>query len=941
SDKTLSNVKATYALDYYKKNTSEKPSKTADKQDDVIKKTMDYWGFDGSNELNSDFNFRYVQMVKYLDGGGFMNAGNGITGINKNEQGAILGVDTGWGTMHELGHNFDTRNRTIGETTNNMLPQWFRYLKGESSRITEQGLWESKILSKVSKDDYLNNEWYPANDQSSLTHLTPLWQLQLYDNNFWPQFEEKFREIKFNGGDMNTIENAWVAVASDVMGKDMVEFFERHGAKLHPDTKAYCAKYEKPANKLWYINDKIYADKAYEGFSEDVNYSISKAELKDNQVKLSFNMDKENLGKTLGYEIYRDGKIIGFTAEQNYVDKLPVSGKNHEYKIVAYDKKVTPVKEASIKLFTPSINVQEEITLELNSIFNPIKYALAQGYDARDLTSEIKVIANNVDTSTKGEYEVEYAIEAEGVTITDKANVNVASSVSYLSDEKPISSKVGWSKVQKDLAPDASTIKLNRKGSEIEYTKGVGAHAESELVYDIENKGFEFFESYIGIDDCARGTKASANFEIYANGEKIYDSGVMLANDEQKYVKVSLKGVSELKLITTDGGSNATASDQTVWSDAKFISNDSKPTLTLDKSVATKVGEPIEDVIGKIIATDKEDGDISSSVKVTGNKNINFNKKDKHTITYTVTDSDGNTVTANRTISVVDMKDSKELTDYDYKSASQSYGKVNIDKSASENPLRLTGKDGQVVEFVKGIGAHSTSTIIYDIETLDADYFTAKVGVDRAMYGTVGSVSFEVYLDGSKVFDSGVMGSRDLYKDVEVSLAGYKELKLIVKDGGNGDGSDHATWGDTKLHFSNHVVYADFSELNNIIENTKSLEGYLYETTSWKLLEDEMKKGIIILENENATQEEVDKSVNHLKVVIESLQISEGKGKLKDTLDIAKLKKEEDYNSRGWETFKMARDKAQEIYNGLGYSESDLERYNMSLTIYMGQLTLK
>ncbi|CAM5678305.1 NPCBM/NEW2 domain protein OS=Lysinibacillus sphaericus OX=1421 GN=LS41612_04930 PE=4 SV=1 [Lysinibacillus sphaericus] len=34
-----------------------------------------------------------------------------------------------------------------------------------------------------------------------------------------------------------------------------------------------------------------------------------------------------------------------------------------------------------------------------------------------------------------------------------------------------------------------------------------------------------------------------------------------------------------------------------------------------------------------------------------------------------------------------------------------------------------------------------------------------------------------------------------------ISIA--KELKLVVTDGGNGNGSDHASWGDTKLHFAN------------------------------------------------------------------------------------------------------------------------------------------
>ena len=48
------------------------------------------------------------------------------------------------------------------------------------------------------------------------------------------------------------------------------------------------------------------------------------------------------------------------------------------------------------------------------------------------------------------------------------------------------------------------------------------------------------------------------------------------------------------------------------------------------------------------------------------------------------------------------------------------------------------------------------------------------------------------------------MTSRDSQKYVEVDINGAKELKLVVTDGGNGNGSDHATWGDTKLHCANN-----------------------------------------------------------------------------------------------------------------------------------------
>ena len=150
------------------------------------------------------------------------------------------------------------------------------------------------------------------------------------------------------------------------------------------------------------------------------------------------------------------------------------------------------------------------------------------------------------------------------------------------------------------------------------------------------------------------------------------------------------------------------------------------------------------------------------------------------------------------------MNDYDYLTEYDWNSTNNSYASPKKDLSISGRALRLTGEDGKEISYERGIGAHSTSTIIYDLSDKDYAYFTSYVGVDRQMYGTVGSVSFEVWVDGEKMFDSGLMNSRDTQKYVEVDINGAKELKLVVTDGGNGNGSDHATWGDTKLHFANN-----------------------------------------------------------------------------------------------------------------------------------------
>jgi YVTN family beta-propeller protein len=101
------------------------------------------------------------------------------------------------------------------------------------------------------------------------------------------------------------------------------------------------------------------------------------------------------------------------------------------------------------------------------------------------------------------------------------------------------------------------------------------------------------------------------------------------------------------------------------------------------------------------------------------------------------------------------------------------------------------------VAYAKGLGVHAASELKY---TLAGGYtvFTSDVGVDDET-GANGSVVFQVFLDGVKVFDSGVMTGSSATKTVRVDTTGKQELRLVVTDAGNGNGSDHADWAGARL----------------------------------------------------------------------------------------------------------------------------------------------
>ncbi|MBN1419539.1 MAG: NPCBM/NEW2 domain-containing protein, partial [Planctomycetes bacterium] len=117
----------------------------------------------------------------------------------------------------------------------------------------------------------------------------------------------------------------------------------------------------------------------------------------------------------------------------------------------------------------------------------------------------------------------------------------------------------------------------------------------------------------------------------------------------------------------------------------------------------------------------------------------------------------------------------------------QDWGSPRARRSVDGNPIRLKG-----VEYRHGIGTHARSEFGIDLKGA-AVRFLAMAGVDDERT-RMGSITFEVLVDGKRVFESGVLRGGDEPKLVSVDLKGAKRLVLIVGDGDDGIDHDHADW---------------------------------------------------------------------------------------------------------------------------------------------------
>lgn len=819
SDHLVFTGTATGAYEAYV-NQEFSPLQTVNMYNDHMDLVFEYLGLDGSNELND---VKYTrENIRLAQPFGYMYAASNHIGVQGDVMVSMLTTVGGWGVDHEMGHRLDIGVRTIGEVTNNMIPQNSSYYYNKPDKRIP---FESHIYKNVISKD--NNEYYSG---SYFENLAVFWQLEMIYPGYWAKLNRQYREnnvVLDSQDSANDKLNQLAKYSSIALELDLTEHFERHGFFVSDETKEFVSQYKKPEVKTWYANYD-YIEYKGNGFEKETGLVVERLTHGEHN-QLVFKVNADVAADVLGYEIFKDEELIGFTSTNSFIDTTTEVGEAVEYKVIPYDKKLNPGEEVHLHSLAPTIMTsQEKVIVKLNEAFEPMNLAKAYTYTGEEMTNAVTV-NHSVDMSQKGIYPVTFMAEDQGMTTAKTIKVEVVSDYDYLSDIEWTDVETVWGTPRRN-----ENIKGRINGDIQTFEQGFGIHANGKITYDLTDLDYDRFKALIGVDmNIASQLNSSLQVKVIADGQVLAKTPILKHADNMVSVDVPVKGVKELVIEINDAG-NGNTSDHAIIANPKLITNNAKPQLTIPKDAAVKVGQKLEDIIGTYTAKDAEDGELTASVQVSGAENVNFDCPGKYTITYTVTDSDGNQVEKTRTISVVDMNDFTYLTDYDWKSANQSYGSAKKDISASGNTLRLTNEDGSVATYEHGIGAHSTSTIIYDLSDKDYQFFSSYVGVDRQMYGSVGSVVFQVYVDGEKQFDSGLMNSRDPQQYVEVNLAGAKELKLVVTDGGNGDGSDHATWGDTKLHFANSErEEINRESLDTLLEEIDSLTASDYTESSW------------------------------------------------------------------------------------------------------------
>lgn len=155
--------------------------------------------------------------------------------------------------------------------------------------------------------------------------------------------------------------------------------------------------------------------------------------------------------------------------------------------------------------------------------------------------------------------------------------------ITYLSDLNWVSATNGFGPVEIDKsvggnsANDGGVITLN----DITYAKGLGAHAQSTIIYSL-NGLYDRLESDIGLDDAITNPACGdIRFSIYKDNVLSFQSDIMYPNTPTQSIDVDITGTNELKLVV-DMISNNTC-DHADWAGIRLttcsVHDNSPPTV--------------------------------------------------------------------------------------------------------------------------------------------------------------------------------------------------------------------------------------------------------------------------------------------------------------------------------------------------------------------------
>lgn len=229
-----------------------------------------------------------------------------------------------------------------------------------------------------------------------------------------------------------------------------------------------------------------------------------------------------------------------------------------------YESPLTPPRELDVK----------QIGLTEAAVSWPSNYYTAAGFrvslDGKPLGVALQPRAVLRDLEPGRSYVVgARSLRSDGSASEGIAEVDfapVVPDVLYLSDLDPQTATQDWGSLHHDRSVDGNPLTVGGERAE----KGLGTHADSQLVYRVHGQ-FARFEARVGVDDEANPpSPVEVVFELWGDGERLWESEPVKSQQAPLPVGVDIHGVELLELRVLRGGDGMNY-DHADWLEARVI----------------------------------------------------------------------------------------------------------------------------------------------------------------------------------------------------------------------------------------------------------------------------------------------------------------------------------------------------------------------------------
>jgi nitrous oxidase accessory protein NosD len=387
--------------------------------------------------------------------------------------------------------------------------------------------------------------------------------------------------------------------------------------------------------------------------------------------------------------------------------------------------------------------------------------------------------------------------------VVNATTTSVGQSPTYLSSLNWTSATSGWGTVQKDKSVAGKTLTL----AGTTYTKGLGTHADSTIVYTLGGQ-YSTFQSDVGVDAGAAGV-GTVIFKVIGDGVVLFTSAA-LPRGQFATINISIAGVNALSLVATSAVAGDIDYCHADWANAAVVGTPSAPLapsgltavaqgsnaikLTWTNNSSNQTGFTLQRSTDGTTFTTISTTIAASATSYTDSTGLSAATKYYYRVYATngTGPSPASNIANATTLAVTTTTYVSDLT---ATSATTGWGTIQKDASIAGNAITLGG-----ATYAKGIGTHADSTITYN---LAGGYktFLSDVGVDDEVNGKgTAHVVFQVYGDGVLLFDSGTVTNGTAPISLSIDVTGVQTLTLVAKAAVAGDiDYAHADWAGARL----------------------------------------------------------------------------------------------------------------------------------------------